>query len=97
MVQNLGFIQNLKVRFDTNTRIHLYRYGISNSAKHSQSTSRPSKALILTIKTILPQTQISARTFLSLLAKLSAAADLIHPRQTAFMTSANVPIFGLET
>ena len=35
------------------------------------------KALILTIKTILSQTQVSAQTFLSLLGKLSAAADLI--------------------
>ena len=35
------------------------------------------KALILTIKTIFSQTQVSARTFLSLLGKLSAAADLI--------------------
>ena len=35
------------------------------------------KALILTIKTILSQTQVSTRTFLSLLGKLSVAADLI--------------------
>ena len=35
------------------------------------------RALILTIKTILSQTQVSAQTFLSLLGKLSAAADLI--------------------
>ena len=35
------------------------------------------KALILTIKTILSQTQVLARTFLSLLGKLSAAADLM--------------------
>ena len=35
------------------------------------------KAPILNIKTILSQTCVSARTFLSLLGKLSAAADLI--------------------
>ena len=49
------------------------------------------KALILTIKTILSQTPVSARTFLSLLGKLSAAADN-SSRQIAFKTSANVPI-----
>ena len=32
------------VRFDTNTAIHIYRYGISNSAGNSQSTSGPSKS-----------------------------------------------------
>ena len=52
--------------------------------------------LILTIKTILSQTQVSARTFLSLLGKLSAAADN-STGQTAFTTSANVPVIGLET
>ena len=35
------------------------------------------KVLILTIKTILSQTQVSAQTFLSLFGKFSAAADLI--------------------
>ena len=34
-------------------------------------------SLILTIKTILSQTQVSARTSLSLLGKLSAAADFV--------------------
>ena len=33
--------------------------------------------LILTIKTFLSQTQVSAQTFLSLLGKLSAAVDFI--------------------
>ena len=37
-VQNLGFIPNLKVRFDTSTEIHLYRYGISDSTEYSQGT-----------------------------------------------------------
>ena len=82
------YTKSKEVRFDTNTRIHLYRYGISNSVDRV-------KALILTIKTILSQTQILARTSLSLLGKLSAAADLI--RQTAFTTSANVHIISLET
>ena len=54
------------------------------------------KTLILTIKTILSETRVSAGTFLSLLGKLSAAADN-SSWQTAFMTSANVPIVSLET
>ena len=60
--------ESKEVRFDTKARIHLYtcRYGISNSTENSQSTSEPVKALILTIKTILSQTQVLARTFLSL-------------------------------
>ena len=33
-----------EIRFDTNTRIHLYRYGISNSTENSQSTREPSKS-----------------------------------------------------
>ena len=32
-----------EVRFDTNTKVHIYRYGISDSAGNSQSTSEPSK------------------------------------------------------
>ena len=31
-----------EVRFDTNTRIHLYRCGISNSRENSQTTNEPS-------------------------------------------------------
>ena len=32
-----------EVRFNTSTEMHLYRYGISDSTKHSQGTSRPSR------------------------------------------------------
>ena len=35
------------------------------------------ESIILTVKTFLSQTQVSAQTFLSLLGKLSAAADFI--------------------
>ena len=48
-----------EVRFDTNTRIHLFRYGLSNSTKNRVPVNQV-KALILTIKTILSQTQVSA-------------------------------------
>ena len=63
-----------EVRFDTNTTIHIYGYGISNSAESSSGSSESSYS---DHQTILSQTQVSARTFLSLLGKLSAAADLI--------------------
>ena len=66
-----------EVRFDSSATIHIYRYGVSNSAKIVRVPPDGVKALILTIKTILSQTQVLARTFLSLLAKTSAAADLI--------------------
>ena len=35
------------------------------------------ESLLLTVKQFLTQTQVSAQTFLSLLGKLSAAADLV--------------------
>ena len=54
------------------------------------------KALILTIKTILSQTRVSAQSFLSLLGK-QCSSRLNSSRQIAFMTSANVPFIGLET
>ena len=52
------------------------------------------KALILTGKTSLSQTQVLARTFLSLLGKQCSSN---FSRQTAFTTSANVLIICLET
>ena len=64
-----------EVRFDTNTTIHIYRYGISNSAENSSSGWNKSSYSV--IKTILSQTQFLERTFLSLLGKVSAAAELI--------------------
>ena len=65
-----------EVRFDSSATIHIYRYGVSNSAKNRVLADRV-KALILTIKTILSQALVLAGTFFSLLGKLSVAADLI--------------------
>ena len=86
-----------EVRFDTNIKIQLYWYGISNSTEYSQSTSEPSRnyysdyqnnsfsdlSFGMNFPFSFEQTQRSSRINLS--------------RQTAFTISANVPIIGLET
>ena len=78
MVQNMGFIPNLKKSDLIPTQEFTF---IGMEFLTQQNIVRvPAgrvKVLILAIKTILSQTQISAQTFLSLLGKLSAAADLI--------------------
>ena len=78
MVKNLGFIPNLKMSDLIPTEQFTF---IGMEFLTQQNIVRvPAdrvKALILTIKTILSQTQVSARTFLSILGKLSAAANLI--------------------
>ena len=78
MVQNLGFIPNLK-KSDLIPTQQFTFIGMEylTQQKIVRVPADRVKALILTIKTILSQTQVSARTFLSLLGKLSAAADLI--------------------
>ena len=77
-IQNLGFIPNLKKSDLIPTQQFTF---IGMEFLTQQEIVRvPAdrvKAFILTVKTILSQTQVSARTFLSLLGKLSAAADLI--------------------
>ena len=49
-----------EVRFDTNTRIHLICIYILTQQKIVRVSANLVKALILTIKTILSQTQVSA-------------------------------------
>ena len=77
-VQNLGFIPNLKKSDLIPTQQFTF---IGMEFLTQQEIVRvPAdrvKALVLSIKTILCQTQVSAQTFLSLLGKLIAAADLI--------------------
>ena len=77
-VQNLGFIPNLKKSDLIPTQKFTF-IGMEflTQQKIVRVPANRVKALILAIKTILSQTQISVRTFLSLLGKLSAAADLI--------------------
>ena len=77
-VQNLGFIPYLK-KSDLIPTQQFTFIGMEflTQQKIVRVPADQVKALILTIKTILSQTQVSAQTFLSLLGKLSAAADLI--------------------
>ena len=53
--------------------------------------------LILTIKKIMSAKQVLARTFLSLLGKLSAAADLVLLGRLHLTSSSDVPAVCLET
>ena len=66
-----------EVRFDTIPEIHVYRDGISDTTEYNQVPADGVDSLLLTIKLFLSQTPVSARTFLSLLGKLSAAADFV--------------------
>ena len=69
-VQCLGFHSKSKeVRFDTTSEIHTTEY--------SQGTTGPSRFPTSDYQLLLSQTQVTARTFLSLLGKLSAAADFV--------------------
>ena len=86
-----------EVRFDTKSEFHVYRHGISDTTKFSQSPSRPSRGpnsyyqnssfLQSSIGTNFPfsfgQTQCSSR--------------FCSPRQTSLTTSANVSFVCLGT
>ena len=78
VVKNLSFIPNLKKSDLIPTKEFTF-IGVEflTQQKIVRVPANRVKALILTIKTILSQTQVSARTFLSLLGKFIAAADLI--------------------
>ena len=88
-VQNLGLIPNLK-KSDLIPTQQFTFIGIEflTQQKIVRVPADRVKALILTIKTILSQTQVSAQTFFSLLGKLSAAADFNSSRQIAYTASA---------
>ena len=77
-VQNLGFIPNLK-KSDLIPTQEFTFIGMEflSRKKIARVPANRVKTLTLTIKTILSQTRVLAQTFLSLLGKLSAAADLI--------------------
>ena len=78
VVKNLSFIPNLKKSDLIPTKEFTF-IGVEflTQQKIVRVPANRVKALILTIKTILSQTQVLARTFLSLLGKFIAAADLI--------------------
>ena len=96
MVQNLGFIPK-EVRFDTNTAIHIYRYGISNSSGNSQSTSGPSKNSYSDHQNSSLSASAFGTNFPFSLRQTQCSSRFNSSRQIAFTTSANVPIISLET
>ena len=66
-----------EVRFDTRPEIHVYRDGISDQQNIVKVPQDRVDSLLLTIKLFLAQMKVSAQIFLSLLGKLSAAADFV--------------------
>ena len=77
-VQSLGFIPNLK-KSDLIPAQKFTFIGMEFLTQQNivRVPADPIVSLLLTIKLFLSQTQVSTRTFLSLLGKLNAAADLV--------------------
>ena len=77
-VQSLGFIPNLK-RSDMIPAQQFAFIGMEFLTQHNivRVPADRIKSLLLSVKQFLTQTQVSARTFLSLLGKLSAAANFV--------------------
>ena len=88
------------VRFDTNTTIHIYRYGISNSAEYSQSSSGSSKSSYSDHQNNPFSDSGFGTNFPFYFGQTQCSSKLNSSRQIAFTTSArprNVPVIGLET
>ena len=96
-VQSLGFIPNLK-KSDLKPAQQFTFIGMEFLTQQNivRVPTDHIESRLLTIKQFLTQTQVSARTFLSLLGKLIAAAD-ICARQTSFTSASNVSLICLET
>ena len=86
-----------EVRFDSNTTIHIYRYGISNSAGNSQSTSGSSKSSYSDYQNYSLSKSSFGTNFPFSFGLTHCSSSFNYSRQIAFTTSANVPIIGLET
>ena len=86
-----------KVRFDTNTAIHIYRCRISNSAGNSQGTSGPSKSSYSDHQNNSLSDSSSGTNLDFSFGQTQCSSRFNSSRQIAFTTSANVPIIGLET
>ena len=91
-VQSLEFIPNLKKTDLILSRKFMF---IGTEFLTQQNIVRVPADQFLTIKLFLSQTQVSAQTFLSLLGKLSAAADFVL--QGIHLTASNVSLISLET
>ena len=79
-----------EVRCDTSPEIQVYRDGISDTTEYSQGTTGPSWFPTFDYQTISFPDASFAQTFLSLLGKLSAAADFCSPRQTTLTSASDV-------
>ena len=86
-----------EVRFDTNTTIHIYRYGISNSTENSQSSSEPSKNSYSDHQNNSFSDSGFSMNFPFSFGQTQCSSRLNSFRQIAFTTSAYMPIIGLET
>ena len=86
-----------EIRFDINTTIHLYRYGISNSTEDSQSSSEPSKSSYSDHQNNSFSDSSFDTNFSFSFGQTQCSSRLYSSRQTAFTTSANVRIIGLKT
>ena len=71
------YSKSKEIGINTISEFHVHRRRISDAIKFSQG-SRRVQTLILTIKSILSCKQVLARSFLSLLGKLTAAADFVY-------------------
>ena len=86
-----------QVRFDTSTKVHIYRYGISHSAGNSQNASRPSKGSYSDYQNISLSDSSFGTNFPFSFGQTQCSSRFDYSRQIAFTSSANVPVVGLET
>ena len=70
--------QSGEVGTDPFSEFHLYRHGISDFEQHGSSSLGQDQGILLLISWFRLQKTVTARTFLSLLGKLSAAAQFVH-------------------
>ena len=93
-----GFLTKSKeVRFATNTKVHIYRYGISDSAGNSQSTRGPSKRSYSDYQNFSLSDSSFGINFPFSFGQTQCSSGFDYSRQIAFTTSANVPVISLET
>ena len=86
-----------EVRFNSNTTIHIYRYGISNSTKNSQSSCGSSKSSYSDHQNNSLTNSGIGTDFPFSFGQTKCSSRLSSSGQIAFTTPANVPIIGLET
>ena len=86
-----------EVRFDTNSKFHIYRHGISDNTKFSPGLNRPSQG---------PNSDYQNSSFLQSsigmnfpfsFGQTQCSSRFCSPRQTSLTTSANVSFVCLET